>query len=90
MAVSILKSMDSIAVAMVLTFVSWYIYSTIFEFDYLKGSIKELFYLICHAIIFLIASRYFEWFNGLLVYASIMLTVFLVFYSQEFKQLLIG
>ncbi|PFO93196.1 capsular biosynthesis protein [Bacillus cereus] len=87
LAVSIFKSMDSIAVAMVLTFVSWYIYSTIFEFDYLRGSIKELFYLICHAIIFLIASRYFEWFNGLLVYASIMLTVSLVFYSQEFKQL---
>lgn len=87
LAVSIFKSMDSIAVAMVLTFVSWYVYSTIFEFDYLKGSIKELLYLICHAIIFMIASRYFEWFNGLLVYASIMLTLSLVFYSQEFKQL---
>lgn len=87
LAVSIFKSMDSIAVAMVLTFVSWYVYSTFFEFDYLKGSIKELLYLICHAIIFMIASRYFEWFNGLLVYASIMLTLSLVFYSQEFKQL---
>ncbi|MBG9582139.1 hypothetical protein ABE42_23700 [Bacillus thuringiensis] len=87
LAVSIFKSMDSIAVAMVLTFVSWYVYSTIFEFDYLKGSIKELLYLICHAIIFMIASRYFGWFNGLLVYASIMLTLSLVFYSQEFKQL---
>ncbi|PEX88717.1 lipopolysaccharide biosynthesis protein [Bacillus cereus] len=87
LALSIFKSMDSIAVAMVLTFISWYIYSTIFEFEYLKGSIKELLYLSCHAITFMATAHYLKWFNGLLVYTSIMLILSFVFYGEEFKKL---
>ncbi|MGG0154032.1 lipopolysaccharide biosynthesis protein [Bacillus mycoides] len=86
-ALSIFQSMDSIAMAMLLTFVIWYIYSTFFEFRYLKGLIKELVYLSCHGIIFIVTANYLGWFSGLLTYFSIMLILSIVLYGKDFKTL---
>ncbi len=81
---SMLKSMTALAAATLLTYIVWYIFSTSFEFKYLKGAINEPIYLAIHIIIFIITANNLSWYIGLLVYSISMLILSILFNRKYF------
>ncbi|PAL14205.1 capsular biosynthesis protein [Peribacillus simplex] len=77
------KSMDSLAFANLITFIIWYFYSTYTAFEYLKSSLKEIVFLILHALIFLISVNLFNWYTGLITYFISISTLSVVFYWKS-------
>lgn len=70
---SISQTMESIALATYFTFVIWYLYATMSEFKFLKGTMTEISFLIIHGLVFYYAAHYLSWFNGLTIYLLIII-----------------
>ncbi len=81
-AIIIHKSNYSIAIATTVSFYIWYLYSSK-DFPDLKIEIKEIVYLLMFFITFYITSNYLKWWNGILVYYIIIITVSYLFYKRE-------
>lgn len=83
----LIKSMNMLALATLITFILWYVYSTNKEFKYLKGNKKEVIFLICHALIFFLCLNYLGWLAGFVTYLFFTSIISLFIYKHEFELL---
>lgn len=86
-AILVWKSSEAIAIATTLSFITWYIYS-MKDFNYLKSNLKETIYLIVILISFLLFSNCFNWLIGGMGYLIVMLTITIIFYRKDIKDIL--
>ncbi len=75
-------NMLAIALATTLCYMLWFFYTTYFQFDFLKGSIKELVLLVFHGIILFVTTNILPIWSGIIVY-SLFLVVTLYFYRNK-------
>lgn len=91
-AVILWKDSRSIAIATMLSFITWYFYSTK-DFRYLKSNIKEISFITITTIVFLLLSNTLSWIVGGIGYLISLYIILLIFYRKdlrEFKQIING
>ncbi|WP_195927074.1 capsular biosynthesis protein [Turicibacter sanguinis] len=86
-AIGIIKSPISIAVATTLVYIVWYIYSANKDFNYLKPSRKEKNFLIISFLVFIVLSHLPSWYYGGIMYVIIILILVSIFYKRELNEL---
>lgn len=84
-AIYVFGTSESIAIATILSFITWYIYS-MKDFNYLKADINEVIYLTIILLLFLVFSHYFNWFIGGVLYLLSLIIIDFVFFKKEINE----
>ncbi len=71
-------SMLAIAMATTMCYVAWFLYTSNYEFDYLKGTIKEFSLLILHAIVLFLTTNVVQnWYSPVIYLLFSILVIYL-------------
>ncbi|WP_297634890.1 capsular biosynthesis protein [uncultured Clostridium sp.] len=84
-AIIIFKTMESIAMATLLSFITWYIYSS-YDLGYTKVRKKEILYLAIVLVAFLITTNTMHWIVGAVMYLIIYTLVSFCMYNKEINE----
>lgn len=76
-------SMTAIAISTLIIYITWYVYSTCKEFNYLKISRKEMIYLLFHAALFLLCGCLPFWYMSLVVYLIVIIIASFFLYKKN-------
>lgn len=82
LAIILWKNTGAIAIATTLSFITWYAYS-LKDFEYLKPDCKEITYLVCLILVFIITSNIENWIYGAVLYLIIYIVMIFILYKNE-------
>ncbi|MGL4656426.1 MAG: capsular biosynthesis protein [Sarcina sp.] len=82
--IMICRNIESIAIATLLAFITWFIYSC-YTLKCLNLNYKEIFYLSFITCSFLVASNKFNWLLGGIIYGAIFIILTVILFKDEIK-----
>lgn len=83
----IFNNLQIVALATTVCYILWFLYTSRFQFAYLKSSTKEIILLVSHFIVFLFTANYFSTIIGFTLY-SVYLLIATLWSREEIKQML--